>query len=132
MQDLIIFAVSLAAILIVAWLVRLIGLGTDARITSKEQAFAIANSVIYGFDGTEAALDKAGYGAIVRNEAGQQMLIRAHGNFFVGRVLDSSFKGRLSYNQLTLESPERTFGHTTLNLGDDAQMWTARLREVLS
>ena len=60
------------------------------------------------------------------------MLIRAHGSHFVGRLLDSSFSGRLSYNQLTLESAERTFGATTLNLGDDAQFWTARLCEVLS
>ena len=132
MIEVLIFVASLLSILAVSWLVKAIGLGKEARITSKEQAFAIADTVMNGFDGTEAAIDKAGYGALVRNAEGQQMLIRAHGSHFVGRLLDSSFSGRLSYNQLTLESAERTFGSTTLNLGDDAQFWTARLREVLN
>lgn len=132
MKDALIFGASLISILAVSWLVKAIGLGKEARITSQEQAFAVADTIMNGFDGTEAAIDKAGYGALVRNAEGQQMLIRAHGSHFVGRLLDSSFSGRLSYNQLTLESAERTFGATTLNLGDDAQFWTARLREVLS
>lgn len=132
MTDLAIFAASLVTILLVSWLVKRIGLGTDPRITSPAHAFAIADSVICGFDGTEAAVDRAGYGALVRNAKGQQMLIRAHGNFFVGRLLDPSFTGRLSHTQLTLESSERRFGSTTLDLGKDAQLWTARLREVLA
>ena len=132
MQEALIFGASLIAILAVSWLVKAMRLGTDPRITSKAQAFAIADSVLYGFDGVDAAIDKAGYGAIVRNAKGQQMLVRAHGNHFVGRLLDKSFEGRLSHTQLTLESTERTFGATTLDLGKDAQVWTARLREVLS
>ncbi len=131
MTDLVIFGVSLVAILAVAGLVRLFGLGDDPRIRSKQQAFALADSIICGFSPTEAAVDKAGYGALVRNARGQQMLIRAHGNFFVGRLIDSSFSGRLAHTQLTLESNERSFGSTTLDLGKDAQLWTARLREVL-
>lgn len=132
MQDMLIFGASLVTILVVSWLVPKFGLGTDPRIKSKEQAFAIAEQVIYGFDGTDAAIDHAGYGAIVYNAKGQQMLIRANGNFFVGRLLDKSFTGRLSHNDLTLESTEKTFGKTTLNLGKNAQYWTARLREVLN
>ena len=132
MNDLLIFGASLVAILFVSWLVHVIGLGDDPRIRSKEQAFSLADSIICGFAPTEAAVDRAGYGAIVRNAKGQQMLIRAHGNFFVGRLIDSSFSGKLSHTQLTLESPERTFGSTTLDLGKDAQLWTARLREVLA
>ena len=131
MNELLIFAGSLVAIIFVSWLVRRIGLGRAARVTSKEQAIAIADSVICGFNGTEAALDRAGYGALVRNAAGQQMLIRAHGNFFVGRLIDTSFSGRLSQTSLTLESTDRRFGATTLDLGKDAQNWTARLRELL-
>ena len=131
-KDLIIFGGSLAAILLVSWLVKRIGLGSDPRITNKEQAIALADTIQYGFDATEAAVDRAGYGALVRNAKGQQMVIRAHGNFFVGRVLDASFVGRLAHTQLTLESSERRFGSTTLDLGKDAQLWTARLREVLS
>lgn len=131
MTELLIFSGSLVTIVIVSWLVRRVGLGADPRVTSEAQAIALADSVICGFQGTEVALDRAGYGALVRNAAGQQMLIRAHGNFFVGRLLDASFSGRLSQTSLTLESTERSFGSTTLDLGKDAQIWTARLREVL-
>lgn len=132
MNELLIFIGSLVTILIVSWLVGKIGLGVDPRITSKDQAFALSETVMCGFNATDAVIDRAGYGALLRNAAGQQMLIRAHGNFFVGRIIDKSFSGRLSQTSLTLESTERRFGTTTLDLGKDAQSWTARLREVLA
>ena len=60
MIDALIFGASLLSILAVSWLVKAIGLGKEARITSKEQALAVADTVMNGFDGTEAAIDKAG------------------------------------------------------------------------
>ncbi len=121
---------SLAAVFAVAWLVRAMGLGGEARIRSTEQALALAEDAECGFGGVEAALDKAGYAAIVRNAAGRQMLIRAHGTQFAARPIDADVTGRLDKTFLTLSVPERTFGPVTLQLGRDAALWASRLRDV--
>lgn len=122
---------SLAAILFLAAAARWLGLGVAARIRSTEQAIALAEDVECGFDGTEAAVDRAGYAAIVRNAEGRQMLIRAHGNHFAGRLIGPGYHGRLNHTMLTLIPPEPTFGAVTMELGDAAPIWAARLREVM-
>lgn len=131
MNDLVMLGASLVTILVVSWLVGRVGLGSDPRIRSKDEALALADSIICGFDGRDVVIDRAGFAAIVRNDHDEQMLIRAHGNHFVGRLIDASFTGRLSHNQLTLAPAERTFGPTTLDLGKEAGAWAASLRMIL-
>lgn len=121
---------SLVAVFAVAWLVRAMRLGGEARIRDTAHAIQLAEEAEVGFGGTDVALDKAGYAAIVRNAAGRQMLVRAHGVQFAARVMDAGFSGRLDKGMLTLTAPERRFGSVTLALGKDAGLWASRMREL--
>lgn len=122
---------SLLAVLAVAWLVGKMRLGGEARICDAAHAIQLAEDAEVGFGGTEVGLDRAGYAALVRNAAGRQMLIRAHGAQFAARAVDAGFSGRLDKEYLTLTAPERTFGSVTLRLGKDAGLWASRMRDVV-
>lgn len=121
---------SIVAILFLAWLARHWQLGGDVRIRSDEQARAIADEVICGFDATDIAIDKAGIGALLRDAKGRHLLIRRHGALWAGRLLDRHSETRLDQNFLTVGTGERTFGTVTLNLGERAQAWAAGLRHL--
>lgn len=122
--------VSILAILFLAWLARFLGLGGDVRIRSDEQARAIADEVISGFDPVDIAIDKAGMGALMRDAQGRHLLIRRHGAHFAGRLLDNHSETRLDQNFLTVGTGERTFGRVTLHLGKEAQYWASGLRHL--
>lgn len=121
---------SILAILFLAWLARFLGLGGDARIRSEEQARAIADEIISGFDPVGIAIDRAGMGALMRDAQGRHLLIRRHGAHFAGRLLDNHSETRLDQNFLTVGTGERAFGRVTLNLGKDAQYWASGLRHL--
>lgn len=123
-------AASLAAILFVAWMVRRMGLGGDARIRDEAHARELAEQALCGFDPVEIAIDRAGIGALLRDAQDRQMILRRHGAQFVGRLLDSSTQSRLDQNFLTIGTSDRHFGKVTLNLGDRAQSWAAGLRRI--
>jgi len=122
--------VSILAILFLAWLARFLGLGGDVRIRSDEQARAIADEIISGFDPVDIAIDKAGMGALMRDAQGRHLLIRRHGAHFAGRLLDNHSETRLDQNFLTVGTGERTFGRVTLHLGKEAQYWASGLRHL--
>jgi len=121
---------SVIAVLFVVWLVKKMGLGADPRIEDDAHAIRLAEEAEAGFRGIEVARDRAGFAAIVRNAAGRQMLVRAHGNHFAARPIDASVMGRLDKDFLTLTMPERTFGSVTLHLGKEAGMWASRMRDL--
>lgn len=122
---------SLLAVFAVAWLVGKMRLGGEARIRDAAHAIQLAEEAEVGFGGIEVGLDRAGYSALVRNAAGRQLLIRAHGAQFAARAVDAGFTGRLDKDFLTLTAPERTFGSVTLRLGKDAGLWASRMREIV-
>ena len=121
---------SLAAVLFVAWLVGKLGLGADPRIEDAAHAIRLAEEAEAGFCGTDVARDRAGFAAIVRNAEGRMMLVRAHGNHFAARPVDRAMMARLDKDFLTLTPSERTFGAVTLQLGKEAGVWAARMREI--
>lgn len=123
-------AVSLAAILLVAWLVAWLGLGADVRLEGEEQARELARASLCGFEPAAVALDRAGIAALLRGTDGRVMLLRRHGAQFAARILDSHAFARLDRNFLTIGTGEPTFGKVTLDLGDQAQVWAASLRRV--
>jgi hypothetical protein len=123
-------AVSLAAILLVAWLVAWLGLGADVRLEGEEQAHELARASLCGFEPAAVALDRAGIAALLRGTDGRVMLLRRHGAQFAARILDSHAFARLDRNFLTIGTGEPTFGKVTLDLGDQAQVWAASLRRV--
>jgi hypothetical protein len=124
---------SIIAILLIAWLVRRMGLGAShTRIRDMDHAIALADEAECGFGGVTAAVDAAGYGALVTNAAGAVMLLRAHGNRFAARRIGPGWHARLDRRMLELSAAESSFGAVTLDLGEDAGAVAARLRGVLT
>ncbi len=123
-------AASLAAILILALFAWKLGLGGDIRLRDQEQAKALASEAVFGFRAVEAVLDRAGIGALLRDDEGRVMLLRRHGVHFVARLLDSHAGVRLDRNFLTITPAERAFGTMTLDLGPQAQVWAGSLRRL--
>ncbi|WP_114521047.1 hypothetical protein [Altererythrobacter sp. ZODW24] len=124
------FGGSLAAILIIAWLVMRLGLGGDTRIRDEEHARELAEEAMCGFDPVDVSVDRGRTGALLRNANGQIMILRRHGSHFVTRLLRSAEDVRLHQNNLTFVTGERTFGEVTLDLGPKAQEWAASLRRM--
>lgn len=123
-------AASLAAVLVLGWLAHWIGLGGDTRITDTAHAISIAHDGIYGFSGIDAAIDRAGYSALVRDRAGRHALIMIKGNKFVTRLVTPPIEGRLDHKLLTIDLREPDCAPVTLNLGDKAQYWASGLRHI--
>jgi hypothetical protein len=121
---------SLVAILALAWLAHRLGLGGDARIRSEEEARALADEAIHGFDPVAVAIDKAGMGALCRDAAGRVLLLRRHGSRWASRLVDSHAHARLDRGFLTLATADRRFGSVTLDLGEKAAVWAASLRRI--
>ncbi|MBX9883924.1 MAG: hypothetical protein K2X68_03015 [Novosphingobium sp.] len=121
---------SLVAVLAVFLLVRKLGMGSDVRIADEAEARALAEAACCGFDPVEVALDRARIGALLRNRAGEVMLIRRHGARFAARVLSSHAGARLDRGFLMLSTEDPHFGSITLDLGDKAQVWAASLRRL--
>jgi hypothetical protein len=121
---------SLAAVLLVFVIVRALGLGSDVRIADEAEARALAEEARCGFDPVDVALDRARIGALLRNAAGEVMLIRRHGAKFAGRLLSSHVGARLDRGFITLSTDDPHFGSITLDLGDQAQIWAASLRRL--
>jgi hypothetical protein len=122
--------VSLAAVLALGWLARWMGLGGDVRIADQSHAIRIAYDGIYGFAGVDAAIDRAGYSALVRDALGRHVLIMVKGNKFVTRLVTPPIEGRLDHKLLTIDLREPDCAPVTLNLGDKAQYWASGLRHI--
>lgn len=121
---------SLIAVFFVAWLVKAMGLGKEARIRDKAHAIRLAEEAETAFGGIDVARDRAGFGALVDNGRGAMMLVRAHGTHFVARPVDADTVVRLDKGFLILSGPDRRFGSVTLNLGKDASIWASRMRRL--
>ncbi|MES2301188.1 MAG: hypothetical protein V4521_03790 [Pseudomonadota bacterium] len=121
---------SLAAILLLAWLARKLGLGSDPRIKGEDHARALAEDAICGFDAQAVCVDRAGIGALLRDTQDRVLLIRQHGSHFAARQISSHAGVRLDSRFLTIATDDRHFGTVTLDLGDQAQVWAASLRRL--
>jgi hypothetical protein len=121
---------SLAAILLLAWVCRKLGLGGDVRLRDEAEARRLAGEALCGFEAAELALDRAGIGALLRDGQGRVLLLRRHGAHFAARLLDSHAHARLDRNFLTIGTGEKTFGSVTLDLGEQAQIWAGSLRHL--
>lgn len=124
------FGGSLLAILVLAWLAARMGLGGEPRIRDAGHARELADEVLCGFEPVDIAVDRAGYGALLRDANGRVLLLRRHGVHFVGRLLGARTTGILNRNLLTVETPESSFGKVTFDLGPAAQEWAASFRRL--
>lgn len=130
MNQIIQFSISLIAILALYGIARWLKLGGDARIVDAAQAKQIAFDSHYGFIGVDAVVDRAGFGALIKDAENNHILIKAHGAHFVTRIIEPPIDGRLDHGLLTIVPAESSFGAVTLNLGDQAQYWASGLRHI--
>ncbi len=121
---------SLVAVLALGWLARFLHLGRDARIEGLEHALRLADEGQYGFRGTDAALDLAGYSALVKDALNRHVLIQSKGGHFVTRQIVPPIEGRLDQKLLTIDLQQPDFEPVTLNLGERAQYWASGLRHI--
>lgn len=127
-MNLIVLGGSIAGIILLWLAAHWLQLGGDVRLAGRDAAVAIADAD--GFIAQDAIVDRAGIGALVRDDTGRHMLIRRHGVHFVTRVLHAPLNARLDKNFLTIGTSEASFGRVTLDLGDQAADWAASLRTV--
>jgi hypothetical protein len=121
---------SLLAVLALGWLARAMGLGQDARLIDTAHALRIADEGQYGFAGVDAAIDRAGYSALVKDADNRHVLIHSKGGHFVTRSLQPPIAGRLDQKLLTIDLQQPDFEPVTLNLGEKAQYWASGLRHI--
>lgn len=121
---------SLVAILLLAWFAAKLKLGGEPRIRNEAHARELAEEAICGFEPVDIAIDRAGYGALLRDAQGRVLLLRPHGAHFASRLLGAHTTGNLDRNFLTIETPETTFGTVTFDLGPAAQQWAASFRRL--
>ena len=124
------FGGSLAAILLLAWLARRLGLGGDPRLRDPDEARRLAGDALCGFEAQDVVLDRAGIGALLRDSAGRVMLLRRHGARWVARLLDDHSGVRLDRTFMTIAANDKAFGAITLDLGDQAQNWATSLQRI--
>lgn len=121
---------SLVAILALAGIARWLQLGEDVRLRDKDEARALAEAAVCGFDPVEIALDRAGIGALLRDAQGRVLLLKRHGARFAARLLSGHRDSRLDRNFLTVSTGDKRFGTVTLDLGAEAGVWAASLRRL--
>lgn len=123
------FLGSLAAILVLAGIAWMLGLGKERGIASEEEARLAAQEAFHGFIPVEIALDRAGRAALLRDADGQILLLRPHGTHVAGRILTPASSARVEDGRLVIDSGERRFGRFTIGV-DDAQAWACRIEAV--
>ena len=114
------FAGSLAAVamlVLVAWRLKL---GGEARMDDEAEARELADNALCGFDPDIIALDRAGRGALLRDDAGRIVLLAPHGNRFVGRLLDGRARSQTEGERLTIAVGEARLAPITLDIADAA------------
>ncbi|MES2054884.1 MAG: hypothetical protein V4564_03010 [Pseudomonadota bacterium] len=125
-----VFAGSLLAVLAMTLVARLLGLGAAPRIADADHARRLADEAWCGFRAVDVAIDRGGRAALLRDAANRHMVIRAHGNHFVTRFIESPVHAALDRQSLTVSLGESMFGTVTLDLGDDAAAWANRLNRA--
>lgn len=118
--QILIFAGSLLAILLLAGLAAALKLGGDHRLADDAAARAAADEVCDGFAAVEVALDGDGNAALLRDADGRIVLLKRHGNRFAGRMLGPDAKAREDGGTLIVASGERLYGEVRLVLADPA------------
>jgi hypothetical protein len=110
---------SLVAILLLAGLAWWLRLGGTPKLDSDEAVRRAANEVEFGFDPVTIARDAQGRAALARDASGRIMVIKRHGNRWVGRVLTPAASARLQGGAaLAADCGEVRFGQVVLTLPD--------------
>lgn len=123
------FGGSLVAILVVAALVAVMKLGGKPTLKNEAEVGVAAGEVEYGFDAARSSITRGGNAALARDADGRIMVIKRHGNKFVGRILTPSAKVQEEVDGLTVDPGESQFGSVRLSLYD-ASYWADAINRL--
>lgn len=123
------FVGSLIAILVLAWLVKRLGLGKNPRLNDDAQARAAAAEASDGFEAQEIARDADGRGALLRDGQGRIMLLKPHGVHFAGRILTASASADCTAETISVDTGERRYGTIELQV-DDPASWVEAINRL--
>lgn len=124
------FAGSLAAILVLAAIAWKLGLGGDARIRDEAHLRDLVDEALCGFEAREIAINPDGVAALASDGDGRVMIIRRHGAHFAARLLDRSARVHVREGRIVVDPADRRFGTVTLDLGVDAAAWAERIEAL--
>ncbi|QKG71034.1 hypothetical protein [Erythrobacter mangrovi] len=120
------FVGSLVAILALAWVARWLKLGPQPRLHDESEARRAADEAVSGYAPVAIALDREGYGALMRDAAGRVLLLRPHGTHFAGRILAAGARAQLDGEALVVDSGERRYGQARLTV-PNPQQWAREI-----
>lgn len=120
---------SLAAILVLVWLARAIGLGGEPVLASEQDVADAADEVESGFDPVRIAIARGGSAALAEDDRGRIVLIKRHGNRFAGRVLTGAASAREDGDALVVDCADPRFAAQRLSL-QDAQYWADAINRL--
>jgi len=119
---------SLAAVFVVAGLVKWLGLGRGAPL-DEASVLQVAADTYIGPAFTTAVVGADGRAGLAEGVAGELALVRAHGDKWVARLLAPPVAARVDGDALIIAAGETMFGATTLTLGAaEAARWAAKLK----
>lgn len=112
MSQLTLLSVSLAAIVLLALIARMLKLG-ESRIVDGATAVRFAEEALAGFEGGEALVSSDGSGALVAG-IGTVAVIKRHGARVAVRRLVPPLKLQVAVEGVAVDTGERIFGKITL------------------
>ena len=110
------FAGSLGAILLLAGLAWRLKLGPQRALDSDDAAREAADEALDGFEPVAMVRDREGRAALLRDAGGRVLLLRQHGTHFAGRLLGPKASARIEDGALIVDSGERSFGTARLDV----------------
>ena len=118
------FAGSLVAILLLAWLAKAMRLGPARPLTNRSEIVAAAHEAQDGFLASRIACDSNGKAALAQDRDGRIMLLKSHGSHVAARMLDHRASAVADAALLKVDSGEKRFGVIALSLSEEeAHAW---------
>lgn len=123
------FAGSLLAILLLAGIARALHLGAPPKLRDDAAALFHADQAVDGFDPVEIARDRDGNGAILRDRQNRILLLKPHGAHFAARLATPRMVAKIQDGMLIIQTGERRFGDVSLQVGN-APYWADAINAV--
>lgn len=127
--QILIFAGSLIAILLLTGFAALLKLGGTAALGDESAVRRVISEIADDFEPVDVALDRGGGAALALDGAGRVMLVKRHGNKFAGRILGPAASVQVDGDMLKVFSGERRYGMVELAI-DDAAAWAEAIESV--
>jgi len=123
------FGGSLIAILVLAGIAWALKLGGKPKLHDDADVARVADEAEDGFVAGRFSISRDGAAALARDQAGRIMVIKRHGNRFVGRTLNSRARCREEVDGLVVDTAEAAFGSVRLSL-IDASYWADAINRL--